>query len=182
MYILSAGPLRAFFNAEARTPVRLTAVVLLCWLLCWQISSAFFCAPYYLSRFNNLSGGTRGGYLRSVDSDFDWGQDLKRLSCWTRDNAAALGTGHIALDYFGGSDAGYYLGGRAVPWRSAMGDPRARGISWLAVSAENLSLAIGVKSAGSLRDDRDSYTWLKAPLRPDHKAGTSIFIYDLRRR
>ena len=39
--------------------------------------------PHYLAFFNMLSGGPRNGPRYLIDSNLDWGQDLKKLKRWT---------------------------------------------------------------------------------------------------
>ncbi len=38
--------------------------------------------PHYLAYFNELSGGPRNGVKNLVDSNLDWGQELKALKVW----------------------------------------------------------------------------------------------------
>jgi hypothetical protein len=145
-------------------------------LLIWLITSTVFAGPYYLSRFNELFGGTFNGYKYATDSNFDWGQDLKRLKEFTD----AEKIDKIAVDYFGGGNAKYYLDDKAENWNSAMGSPLENGITWLAVSNFTIQNATAKKTDGFDRGPQDEYLWLPDPLSPDHKAGTSIFIYKLK--
>ena len=47
-----------------------------------------------------------------VDSNLDWGQDLKRLAAWMRANGVA----RIKLSYFGSADPSYYgIDAEALP-------------------------------------------------------------------
>lgn len=69
--------------------------------------------PGYLSYFNALGGGTRNGYRHLLDSNLDWGQDLKRLAAWQR----AHGGEPMGLAYFGTADPrAYGLRYRKVVW------------------------------------------------------------------
>jgi 4-amino-4-deoxy-L-arabinose transferase-like glycosyltransferase len=155
-------------------------------LLCWLVLETLFAAPYFLSYFNEFSGGVWGGYHYVTDSNYDWGQDMLRLQSFVN---AHPDIDKIAVDYFGGSNPQYYLGDKEVNWSSAQGDPRAQGIHWLAVSVNTLELATQPLAADEPRKVSDSYPWLTA-LRPaapgmgnvpppDFRAGTSIFIYHL---
>lgn len=60
--------------------------------------------PHTLAFFNTLVGGPahRAEYL--VDSNLDWGQDLKPLKQWMDDSRVAS----INLAYFGSADPAYY--------------------------------------------------------------------------
>jgi len=60
--------------------------------------------PHCLSCFNCLAGGPDRGYYYLVDSNLDWGQDLKGLKPWMDRH----GIDHINLSYFGSADPAYY--------------------------------------------------------------------------
>ena len=62
--------------------------------------------PYFLSYYNELAGGSKNGWQVAVDSNYDWGQDLKRLTDFVEKNKIEK----IAIDYFGGGNPRYYLG------------------------------------------------------------------------
>lgn len=155
-------------------------------LLLWFGAETALAAPYFLSYFNEIGGGTSGGYRFVTDSNYDWGQDLLRLKEWAAIHPEAT---KIAVDYFGGGSPEYELPGRAVGWNSAMGDPRSAGIHYLAVSVNTLESAIAKTAPGFTRGAQDEYAWLQAskaiqpgfggvPV-PDYRVGTSIFVYRL---
>jgi len=75
-------------------------VVLGVWL-CASTLSAF---PNYLAYFNEAVGGSAKGSAILVDSNLDWGQDLKGLKKWMTQN----GVDKIQLAYFGTADPVYY--------------------------------------------------------------------------
>jgi hypothetical protein len=60
--------------------------------------------PHTLTFFNLLVGGPTQGEHYLVDSNLDWGQDLKGLKRWMD----AQGVAHINLAYFGTADPAYY--------------------------------------------------------------------------
>lgn len=164
--------LRSFFIYSVKS---LALTVLVAFFLI-DIAAAW---PHYLSYFNQFGGGVQGGYRFAVDSNYDWGQDLYRLRDWT--------DGHdvnkIAVDYFGGGSPRYELGRAFVPWWSAKNNPREEGIEWLAVSVNTLQNARGATAPGFVRKPEDEYRWLSAigdPYQPYARAGTSIFIYQLK--
>ena len=191
IYILSAQAIKKLFYVAPRAiPGSLTErfmnamhkilnlgikYIILFGLLIWLITGTVFAGPYYLSRFNEFFGGTFNGYKYATDSNFDWGQDLKRLKEFTD----AEKIDKIAVDYFGGGNVEYYLGDKAENWNSAMGSPLENGIKWLAVSNFTLQNATAKKADGFERNPQDEYLWLPNPLSPGYKAGTSIFIYRL---
>jgi hypothetical protein len=45
--------------------------------------------PNYLGYFNELAGGPSGGWRYLVDSNLDWGQDLRALKQWMDDHGVA---------------------------------------------------------------------------------------------
>lgn len=153
-----------------------TAVIL--FFVVWYVAESFLAGPYFISYFNELAGGTMNGYRKVTDSNYDWGQDLKRLDSFVEQN----NIDKIAINYFGGGSPKYYLGDKAVDWNSAMGNPKQEGIEWFAISINNLQSSIGKTVPGFTRRPEDAYPWLlkiKDPYTPDARAGTSIFIYHL---
>ncbi|MDO8555164.1 MAG: glycosyltransferase family 39 protein [bacterium] len=146
-----------------------TAIVIA--LALWMVISVFANFPYFLSYFNALSGGTENGYKIATDSNYDWGQDLKRLKNFTVQNNINT----IAVDYFGGGNPQYYFGGGFIPWQSSKGSP-ANTVEWLAVSATFLESAQATPVKNFQKNPNDSYSFLKNKT-PVARAGTSIFIY-----
>jgi hypothetical protein len=61
--------------------------------------------PHDLAYFNEFAGGPRNGYRALVDSNLDWGQDLKGLQSWTDAHQIR---DPIWLSYFGMADPRYY--------------------------------------------------------------------------
>lgn len=143
----------------------------------WLILETASASPFFLSYFNEFSGGRLNGFYHITDSNFDWGQDLKRLKDWTDMNLPA--TEKIAVDYFGGGDPQYYLGERFIPWWSAKGNPKDEGITWLAVSVNTLQGAKADLAPDFQRNPTDEYIWLENPYQPYDRAGTAILIYKL---
>jgi hypothetical protein len=132
LFVLAARA-AALGLANARLAVRTLCAALLIWYgvgtLCMH--------PHYLAYFNEIAGGPRNGYRWLVDSNLDWGQDLKGLKAWMDDHHVA----EIKLSYFGTADPDYYgircqrLPGRLRPPRLAS---RIQAGDWVAISATNL--------------------------------------------
>lgn len=141
----------------------------------WSVLEIMLISPSFLSYYNEFSGWRENGFYNATDSNFDWGQDLKRLKAWAELNLEA--DEKIAVDYFGGGDPAYYLGDRFIPWWSAKGNPKDEGINWLAVSVNTLQGARGIPAPDFSRNPVDEYIWLGDAYSPADKAGTSIFIY-----
>ena len=129
--------------------------------------------PYYLAYFNELAGGASGGYKFLVDSNLDWGQDVKTLAGWLKKR----GNPPVVFSYFGAARPEYY-GMRYLPLGVVSGaelpgtgeDVCRMDKLLLAVSATNLQSAY--------YPDKKTYDWLK-DRKPAFKAGYSIFLYDL---
>jgi len=182
IYILAASGLKNWANDKFwKHSLKISLIVV---LVFWCLLEAIFAYPFYLSYFNQFGGGVFGGYRYVTDSNYDWGQDLKRLKsfieAWNMKHEAKIEK--IAVDYFGGGDVKYYLGDKLENWWSGKGNPKDIGIEWLAVSVNTLQSALGKPAPGFIRNPDDEYQWLqevKNPFQPDFKAGTSIFIYHL---
>ncbi len=56
-------------------------------LLTWLIIGTLTVAPHFLTFFNEMAGGARGGYRYLVDSNLDWGQNLWDLRTWMDEHA-----------------------------------------------------------------------------------------------
>jgi hypothetical protein len=147
-------------------------------LLGWYAFEAVAIAPNGLTYFNQVAGGPSGGYRYVVDSNLDWGQDLRRL----RDYMDANGVRRIELDYFGWADPGYYLRDRTV-WgtsgKYASAEDfiaRNRTDGWIAVSGTFLQNSNGIKTFD--RDDDRHYRWL-IDYEPEVVVGNSIFVWHI---
>jgi hypothetical protein len=144
--------------------------------LAWLGIGTALATPYYISYFNEIGGGVRNGYKYVTDSNYDWGQDLKRLAKFTEDN----GIDRIATDYFGGGNPKYYIGEeKAEYWWSSRGNPANEGIKWFALSVNTLQQAKARPAEGFERKEEDTYQWLENPYEPYARIGTSIFVYKL---
>lgn len=179
-------------NSRRRTKPRAKTIILAA-LLLWFALETIHANPQFLSSFNEIGGGTYGGYRYVTDSNYDWGQDLKRLKGWVdernEDDNQDNNIQKIAVDYFGGGNPKYYLGDKHEEWRSAKGNPREENIEWLAISVNTLTQAFAKKALGFERKVEDEYQWLGelrqerekfVPIpKPDFRIGTSIFVYHL---
>lgn len=141
----------------------------LIFVLIWMILSSISVFPNFMTYFNELAGSARYGYMIAVDSNYDWGQDLIRLTQYADENHID----RIAIDYFGGGNPRYYLGNRFEPWWSARGPASG----WFAISATLRQGAFGKIGKGFERKPEDSYEWLRLH-EPALRIG-SIFLYKL---
>jgi len=147
----------------------ITAILII--LVGWYIISSITTWPYYLSYFNEIGGGKENGYRFVVDSNYDWGQDMKRLKKWVDENKIDK----IYVDYFGGSDAKYYLQEKYRPWQGTNKPTDFPKGNYLAVSATFLQGGRGNPVPG-FDQPTGYYRWLDK-YKPIARAGTSIFIY-----
>ncbi len=174
-YILPIYPLLFVFLsgvvADGRKIGKIAAAVLGL-LMVWYVAGALRIHPHYLAYFNEIGGGPDKGYRYLVDSNLDWGQDLKGLG----EYVAEEGIDRIHLSYFG-TDAPERYGidyrwlPSAILRRSGPGGPvRLPKKGWVAVSATNLQ--------GIYLPDRDFFRELR-DMEPVEKIGYSIFVYRL---
>jgi tetratricopeptide (TPR) repeat protein len=145
-------------------------------LAAWHFLSAVRIFPDYLAFFNELAGGARNGHKILLDSNLDWGQDLKGLKRWMD----SKGVRKIQFLYFGfhdarapryyGIDAIYLPGSWVVD--ADIADEGLPLPSFIAISANHLYeyiLPRGEKAlAKSLRRTE-----------PVASIGYSIFVYDM---
>jgi hypothetical protein len=115
--------------------------------------------PDYLAYFNPLAGERPEAVL--VESDLDWGQDLKRLSARLK----TLGIRKIGIGYFGTAD----LRRAELPEYELM-DGHSKKSGYVAVSVRNLTLE---------RVKNGAYEWLKDQ-EPIEKIGKTIWLYYVR--
>ncbi len=147
------------------------ARVLVGLLALWYAAGTARIHPDYLAYFNELGGGPRNGYRLLVDSNLDWGQDLKGLKTYLEH----AGVARIKLSYFGTADPVYYgIEGELLPGYMA---PRPRAVTreirpgdLVAISATNLQ--------GVYVDPEDRLLMARfRALPPLAQVGYSILIY-----
>ena len=140
-------------------------------LIFWQAFSVISVYPSFLAYFNETVGGPANGYQYAVDSNLDWGQDLKRLRKWTDEK----NIDKIYLDYFGGGDTKYYLKEKFLPWEGSKNPAEFPKNNYLAISATPLQGG-RANAAKGFDQPTDYYRWLDK-YKPAAKIGNSIFVY-----
>lgn len=108
----------------------------------WSVWSAINIYPHFLAYFNELAGGPRNGHKILLDSNLDWGQDLKGLKAWMTEHQVKK----IQFVYFGFHNEAepHYFGidGQFLPgsWVStaAIANHYAEPSDYLAISANHL--------------------------------------------
>ena len=164
--ILVAGQISVIYNHIKSKRAYLAFVGVMC---AWLLAETVMVFPYYLTYFNQFAGGPTGGHVYVVDSNLDWGQDLKRLADWVDANNIKK----LNLDYFGWADPYYYLGkkviwiqnGRYTSAREFLADNPGGG--YIAVSATFYQQSIATDK---------NYGWLSEH-KPVIVIGNSIFIW-----
>ncbi len=112
-YVLPIYPFIYALIAIALADRTRTLVVIVTALVLWHAGENLRTDPSYIAYFNELIGSHRNADRFLVDSNLDWGQDLRRLDQWCRRN----GVKQIALHYFGGADYEYEMrSARPLPW------------------------------------------------------------------
>jgi len=123
----------------------------------WQAVAAVWAYPLYIPYYSELVGGAQNGYKYLVDSNYDWGQDAKRLKKFLD----ARGIQHIYLDYFGTQYSIEYL---KIP-NTRVGPEEARQIKQgvLVVSVSELV--------------RPGWEWLRETRQPIARVADTLFVY-----
>jgi len=120
--------------------------------------------PHYLAFFNVLAGGPSGGRRFLVDSNLDWGQDLKNLKKYLDDHQIS----EPCVSYYGWPPVDYY----GIRYRPLPPVPRIENALDL-----NCVAAISVTHLATQRAAFDGLYNLE----PDARVGYSIYVYDLRK-
>ncbi|MGO9245716.1 MAG: tetratricopeptide repeat protein [Verrucomicrobiia bacterium] len=135
--------------------------VQLCGWLCaaWLLLATGRAYPYFIEYFNEVAGGPSNGYQWLVDSNLDWGQDVKRLKHFLDEQTMT----NIDLEYLGPERAIDYYGiaARRVSSGEAYGTRRGT----LVVSAWYLM--------------NPAWDWLRASHEPVARVGYTMFVYSL---
>jgi len=133
-------------------------------LLLYYIVSSVLIYPNFLAYFNDISGGAANGPSYLVDSNIDWGQDVKKLQKYLQKNNIS----YVCMSYFGQAKLEYYN----IDFRYLPQNPNVQEVNDL-----NCVVAISVTS---LYSKKGEFSWLKQ-FTPIKKIGYSIYIYDLRK-
>lgn len=125
----------------------------------WYVTGSLMIYPHYLAYFNEAVGGPNNGHKYLLDSNIDWGQDLKGLKIYLDEK----GIKNVTLGYWGKDS------------------PERIGISYKPVNCypEPGLIAVSVNTLYGLQEQR-SYCleWLRS-YKPIDKIGYSIFIYNI---
>ena len=142
-------------------------------LAIWLAFGTLSIYPHFLAYFNPIGGGPQNGWRVLVDSNIDWGQDMKGLRVWMEqeqvDRVRLAWFGTARPEYYGvrhdllpGLPYGFVLW-EDPPFERANPEPGV-----YAISVSNL--------VGAALPDPDLYGWFRARP-PDDRIGYSVFIY-----
>jgi len=142
-------------------------------LVIWLALSTLLIYPHFLAYFNLIGGGPQNGWHILVDSNIDWGQDMKGLRAWMERE----GVERVRLAWFGTARPEYYgvchdllpgLPYGFLLWDDPPFDPENPEPGIYAISVTSL--------VGVALPDPDLYAWFRAR-QPDERIGYSLFIY-----
>jgi len=127
-------------------------------LAAWQAVIAVAGYPLYVQFMSEAIGGSKNGYKYLIDSNYDWGQDAKRLKAFLDERHID----HIYLDYFGTQYSIEYL----KISNTRIDAEKARQIvqGWLVVSASQLM--------------RPEWNWLRETRPPTARVADTLFVYN----
>jgi len=147
-----------------------------CILILWYIFSSLKIHPHYLAYFNEIAGGPENGWKHLIDSNIDWGQDLKSLKkyLYKEENP------EIMLNYFGSIfPETYGLIYEPFLYPFFMVFIPEKNYHFNSPLPEKEYLVISVNHlCGLLYKNTEIFNWLKE-IKPKEKIGYSIFIYDI---
>lgn len=165
----------------------------------WIVAIPVIAYPNYLSYFNETIGGSKNGHHYVVDSNYDWGQNLKRLKMWIdtynqcvdrmtpdgtvslvdHSTCASLTEGKLFptntpilnphIDYYGGSEVTYYFPDGTYTAWHSNDAPQS---GWFAISATFFE----ENTHKNLQPGETDYKWL-LNYQPVGSAGDSILIF-----
>jgi 4-amino-4-deoxy-L-arabinose transferase-like glycosyltransferase len=139
---------------------KLIGLVCVAILFSWQLISSFAAHDDYLAYFNELARNHPEEIV--VDSDLDWGQDLKRLAITLKNRRI----NEFKIKY--NNNEGVDLDRFSLPVRQEL-KPYQRETGWIAISIFHLKL-------GTSKAPYDQFSWLKE-YQPVEKVGKSIWLY-----
>ena len=129
-------------------------------LIIYYLFTSLSIFPYSLSYFNEAIGGAENGHKYLLDSNIDWGQDVKRLVKYLKEEN--IDQCHTCI--FGSLDLNYYY-----PGSLTMPDNEE-------IEKNGIPSGYYAISTGPLFDPNKNYNWL-LKFKPIKQIGYSIKIY-----
>ena len=161
-----------------------SASILTCILLAWSIGSSLLIYPHSLSYFNEITGGPTGGADHLLNSNIDWGQDLRYLKWWRDSRKTELHGEAFYLAYDGSTNPAALGFSDALRWPAERKDGSAPSLPSPGYYAISVNLLRGGTSKA--RDGQAGKVRLHEPtlqrfrsLEPYGRAGHSILIFKI---
>jgi hypothetical protein len=177
LYLLAArmGPWLAEQRARLSGPRRALLSAAVAALVGWSAWSGLAIYPDYLAYFNEWAGGPDNGWRFLVDSNLDWGQDLKPLKRWMDEH----GVTRVKLGYVGEAYPSYYgIDFDPLPsWPDRWQHPHHHDLYPTDPAPGLYAISANLIQGRNLVDP-ETYAWFRSRT-PIDKVGYSIFIYDV---
>jgi len=138
-------------------------------LLFWHIFSSIKTYPHYLSYFNEITGGPKNGYKYLVDSNLDWGQDLKFLKKYLAGKNV-----NLIECYFGQGDTKY----EGIKSQHILSQVSSDDVDYTKKDRTDLLAVSATYFQGLYIGQVDVFNWLKNKT-PIANIGYSILIFDI---
>ncbi len=159
LYIIAAHVTVSFVQKRPLPVFRISIAA----LLLFYLFSSLSIFPHYLAYFNEIAGGPAGGTRYLLDSNIDWGQDVKKLHAYLQKHSIPF----VCMAYFGQASLDYYgIDYRYIPKNAE-------------VVSNDLN-CVYVVSATLLFPHDSDYAWLRQ-YTPTEKIGYSLYLYDFRK-
>lgn len=134
----------------------------------WYVYGSLAVGPHYLAYFNELAGGPKNGYKYLVDSNLDWGQDLKGVKGYM----AAHQIDHILFEQVGFSALARHYG---ISYER-LSDRLSRARSPEEAHIKGVVMVSATARADLWDPERRLYNWISRH-EPVDSIGYSILVY-----
>ncbi|MFC2091843.1 glycosyltransferase family 39 protein [Elusimicrobiota bacterium] len=143
-------------------------------LILWYIAASISVHPDYVSYFNIAAGGPERGFNHLVDSNLDWGQDMKGLKRYVNDNKIS----DVVLSYYGNATDDY-IGFDYQDFHSVPEKKSHQYINSAYPEREVLAISVSILQwLSRIVVGWDIRSWIEYR-QPDQRIGNSILIYDI---
>jgi hypothetical protein len=133
----------------------------------WLAVASLAIHPHYLAYFNEAAGGPANGRRWLIESNLDWGQDLRTLAGWL----LARGKPPVRLAYFGRENPASYV-------LHTAGVPACQRVPGLVAISANVLQGLYAPQGATWPPSPQCYAWLQG-LTPIAAPGWSILVYDV---
>ena len=142
--------------------IRFKTIKWVIWIgIIWYIYASLGIYPDYISYFNEIAGGPGKGLDYLIDSNIDWGQDLKTASRWMKEHDID----QVYLTYFGHESPKY----RGINWTD---------MPWCELTEGYIMISVNFLK-GFTKGQEFCSSWLYDYNEPIAKIGNSIYVYNI---